>query len=105
MIQKNIRCFQKRNLSCSLHIYKKNRFSFLQISQQYDYIITGAGCAGLSLAVRMIQSGKFANKKILLADADTKNKNDRTWCFWEKQEGLFEPIVYTLNNLFKILFS
>jgi lycopene beta-cyclase len=23
-----------------------------------------------------------------------KNKNDRTWCFWEKGEGLFEPIIY-----------
>jgi glycine/D-amino acid oxidase-like deaminating enzyme len=38
----------------------------LNSSNQYDYIIAGAGCAGLSLAVHMIHSGKFSNKKILI---------------------------------------
>jgi lycopene beta-cyclase len=41
----------------------------------------------------MIQSGKFKDKKILLIDKE-KQKNDRTWCFWEKEPGLFELIVY-----------
>ena len=59
----------------------------------YDYIIAGAGCAGLSLAVHMIHSGKFNDKKILIVDKEEKNKNDRTWCFWEKERGLFEPVV------------
>src|SRR5688572_10355218 len=63
-------------------------------SEGFDYIITGAGCAGLSLLVRLIQSGNFANKKILLVDKEDKNKNDRTWCFWEKEIGFFESIVY-----------
>jgi lycopene beta-cyclase len=62
--------------------------------KNYDYIIAGAGCAGLSLLVHMIESGKLTDKKILLVDKDKKNKNDRTWCFWEKQKGLFEKIVY-----------
>ncbi|RYD79564.1 MAG: lycopene cyclase [Sphingobacteriales bacterium] len=26
--------------------------------------------------------------------AINKNENDRTWCFWEKTEGFFEPIVF-----------
>ena len=52
------------------------------------------GCAGLSLAVRMIRSGKLAGKKMLLVDREEKNSNDRTWCFWEKEPGLFEEIVY-----------
>jgi lycopene beta-cyclase len=42
----------------------------------------------------MIQSGKFADKKILLVDKDEKNINNRTWCFWETQPGLFEPVVH-----------
>jgi len=42
----------------------------------------------------MIRSGKFADKKILLIDKEIKNKNDRTWCFWETQPGFFEDIVY-----------
>lgn len=64
------------------------------MKQQYDYIITGAGCAGLSLAMHLMESKKFGDKKILLIDKTAKNKNDRTWCFWEKGAGLFEPIVH-----------
>jgi len=60
----------------------------------YDYIITGAGCAGLSLLRRMMVHPFFRNKKILLIDKEQKNNNDRTWCFWEQQPGLFEEIVY-----------
>lgn len=40
----------------------------------------------------MIQSGRFSDKKILLIDSDSKNKNDRTWCFWDS-EKLFDEIV------------
>lgn len=42
----------------------------------------------------MIKSGKFAQKKILLIDKDLKQRNDRTWSFWETKPGLFEEIVY-----------
>lgn len=62
---------------------------------KYDYIIAGAGCAGMSLLVHMIQSGSFADKRILLVDKVKKNSNDRTWCFWETTPGMFEPIVFS----------
>jgi len=42
----------------------------------------------------MLRSGKFSDKKILLIDREPKTRNDRTWCFWEKEAGFFEPIVY-----------
>ncbi|MEO8712280.1 MAG: lycopene cyclase family protein [Parafilimonas sp.] len=61
---------------------------------KYDYIITGAGCAGLSLLRSMMQHAFFNNKKILLLDKKEKINNDRTWCFWEQQHGIFEDIVY-----------
>ena len=60
----------------------------------YDHIICGAGCSGLSLAVRMIRSGHFSGQKILLIDKAPKNLNDRTWCFWEQQAGYFEAVVH-----------
>lgn len=56
------------------------------------------GCAGLSLAVHMIRSGKFSEKKILLIDKEKKEKNDRTWCFWETGDGAFEEVVYRRWN-------
>ena len=42
----------------------------------------------------MLQHDFFSNKKILVADKSTKTQNDRTWCFWEKQAGVFESIVH-----------
>jgi len=66
----------------------------LQLSSKYDFIFTGAGCAALSLVMRMINCGKFTDKKILLIDKERKITNDRTWCFWEKENGFFESIVY-----------
>ena len=66
----------------------------MKTSARYDFIICGAGCAGLSLAMHMINSGKFSDKKILLIDKDPKHANDRTWCFWQKSHGLFEQVVY-----------
>ncbi len=70
----------------------------MELSYKYDYIFTGVGCAALSLVMRMIKSGKFADKKILLIDNEPKTKNDRTWCFWEKENGFFEEIVYRKWN-------
>lgn len=64
------------------------------MQKQYDYIITGAGCAGLSLLMRLLQEPSLCNKNILVIDADKKNSNDRTWCFWEEGKGLFEPIIH-----------
>lgn len=62
--------------------------------KHYDYIITGAGAAGLSILMRMIENPFFASKQILVVDKVPKDKNDRTWCFWEEKPGLFEPVVH-----------
>jgi len=55
--------------------------------QKYDYIITGMGATGLMLAYQMTLDSFFDQKKILLIDKETKDQNDRTWCFWEKGNG------------------
>lgn len=60
---------------------------------KYDYIITGTGAAGLSLAYYLSQSA-LNEKRVLLIDRVQKNKNDRTWCFWESGENPFEAIVH-----------
>ena len=64
------------------------------MKNQYDYIISGAGAAGFSLLVRMIQNPFFQGKNILVVDKAPKESNDRTWCFWEKTAGIFEPVVH-----------
>ncbi len=63
------------------------------MKKHYDYIITGAGLAGLSLLMRMMQHPFFDSASILVVDATDKNVNDRTWCFWEEKPDIFESIV------------
>lgn len=60
----------------------------------YNYIITGAGCSGLSLLLRILQQPALKDKSILIIDKLPKNTNDRTWCFWEDKPGFFESIVH-----------
>lgn len=59
----------------------------------YDYIIIGAGAAGLLLADALGSDSYFSTKSILIIDKDDKTKNDRTWCFWEKGVGDFDMIL------------
>lgn len=60
----------------------------------YDYIIIGAGAAGLMLADSLGKDDFFASKSILILEKDDKSKNDRTWCFWEKENGAFDNILH-----------
>lgn len=70
----------------------------------YDYIIAGAGCAGLSLAYLMLQSGLLESHTLLLLDTSAKIGNDRTWCFWEQAPGIFEPIVMKRWEYLRVVF-
>lgn len=70
---------------------------------KYDYIIVGAGASGLMMAYRMAKDSFFADKTILILDKEKKTKNDRTWCFWEQNNGEWDDI---LNHSWKnILFK
>lgn len=59
----------------------------------YDYIIAGSGLAGLSLLYRLLLDKDLQNKTILVVDKVKKADNDRTWCYWEKGDSIFEDIV------------
>ena len=61
--------------------------------KHYDYIFTGTGLAALMTVYKMIESGKFADRSILLIDESTKKENDRTWCFWEQKQSKWENSI------------
>lgn len=60
----------------------------------YDYIIAGAGGAGLSLLHYLLASPILSNKQILVIDQSLNKTNDRTWCFWEMGDHEFESLVH-----------
>ena len=59
----------------------------------YDYIIAGAGGAGLSLLHYLMEAPSLSSKSILVIDKSFQKTNDRTWCFWEKNISAFENLV------------
>jgi len=61
--------------------------------KHYDYIFTGAGLSALMTVYKMVQSGSFTDKSILLLDEKNKKANDRTWCFWRTNDSLWEPSI------------
>ncbi len=62
-------------------------------SQYYDFAIVGAGAAGLNLARTIISDPFFDEARVIMLDKEIKDKNDRTWCFWEKGSGQWDTII------------
>ncbi|MFV8325627.1 lycopene cyclase family protein [Flavobacterium sp. ZS1P14] len=67
--------------------------------KHFDYIFTGTGLSALMTVYKMVLSEKFKDKSILLIDENTKKTNDRTWCFWEKNNTVWEDSVSKKWNL------
>lgn len=63
-------------------------------NQHYDIIICGGGAAGLLLAHGLLQDNYFDNFRILILEKKAKNKNDRTWCFWENGSGKWDHLLH-----------
>ncbi|MEL1255607.1 lycopene cyclase family protein [Flavobacterium sp. DGU38] len=61
--------------------------------QHFNYIFTGTGLSALMTVYKMVLSGKFVDKTILLLDENAKKTNDRTWCFWAKEETIWDSII------------
>lgn len=47
----------------------------------YDIIITGAGCAGMQLMRAFIQDPLYKNQRILLLDDGKSAQQLKSWCF------------------------
>jgi len=58
----------------------------------YDYVIAGAGLAGLSLACRLVRSPAGAGT-IHIVDPSPAPLQGRLWSYWTGQPSIFDPIV------------
>ncbi|QSS97575.1 lycopene cyclase family protein [Psychroflexus sp. ALD_RP9] len=60
----------------------------------FKYIIVGAGAAGLHLTLAMLRQNLLkSNEKLLIIEPGLKKQNDKTWCFWEKEQGNWNQIL------------
>lgn len=69
----------------------------------FDLIIIGAGCAGLSLGMQLASLRAQAPRTLLL-ESRTAYENDRTWCFWGDEQTPFATLArhswqrFSVNN-------
>jgi lycopene beta-cyclase len=63
----------------------------------FDIIILGAGCAGLSLINYLLDSS-LKNKKILLIDEEDTNRKMKTWCYWAPEPLSIHPKSFTIRS-------
>ena len=61
--------------------------------KEFDYIIRGGGCAGLSLAYQMDISEKLLNKTLAIIEPRYEYKRDKIWSFWKTSNHNFEDCI------------
>ena len=61
--------------------------------KEFDYIIIGGGCAGLSLAYELEIHEKLKNKTLAIIEPRENYKRDKTWSFWKVTSHNFEDCV------------
>ena len=72
--------------------------------KEFDYIIIGGGCAGLSLAYELEIYEKLKNKTLAIIEPREEYKRDKTWSFWKVFNHNFEDCVkkswdnFTINS-------
>ena len=61
--------------------------------KEFDYIIIGGGCAGLSLAYELEINEKLKDKTLAIIELRTEYKKDKTWSFWKVADHNFDDCV------------
>jgi lycopene beta-cyclase len=51
--------------------------------KEFDYVIIGGGCAGLSLAYELEIHNKLEGKTLAIIEPRIEYKRDKTWSFWK----------------------
>ena len=70
--------------------------------KEFDYVIIGGGCAGLSLAYELEIHHKLKNKTLAIIETREEYKRDKTWSFWKVFDHNFDDCVIKSWNNFTI---
>ena len=61
--------------------------------REFDYVIIGGGCAGLSLAYELEIHEKLKDKSLAIIEPRDEYKRDKTWSFWKVISHNFDDCV------------
>ena len=70
--------------------------------KEFNYIIKGGGCAGLSLAYELEIHDKLKNKTLAIIEPREEYKKDKTWSFWRVFSHNFDDCIKKSWNNFTI---
>ena len=70
--------------------------------REFNYVIIGGGCAGLSLAYELEINSKLKDKTLAIVETRKEYKRDKTWSFWKVFDHNFEDCVIKSWNNFTI---
>ena len=70
--------------------------------KEFDYVIIGGGCAGLSLAYELELHNKLLDKTLAIIEPRKEYKRDKTWSFWKTFDHNFNDCVIKNWNSFSI---
>ncbi len=70
--------------------------------KEFDYIILGGGCAGLSLAYELDINKKLNAKTLAIVETRDEYRRDKTWSFWKVTDHNFDDCVIKSWNNFSI---
>ena len=72
--------------------------------KEFNYIIIGGGCAGLSLAYELEINDKLKDKTLAIIEPRDEYKRDKTWSFWRVSDHNFDDCIkkswtnFTINT-------
>ena len=61
--------------------------------KEFDYVIIGGGCSGLSLAFELELNEKLKDKTLAIIEPRKEYKKDKTWSFWKTTSHNFDDCV------------
>ena len=70
--------------------------------KEFNYIIIGGGCSGLSLAYELETHKKLKDKTLAIIEPRDKYERDKTWSFWKVFNHNFEDCVKKSWNNFTV---
>ena len=70
--------------------------------KEFDFVIIGGGCAGLSLAYELEINNRLKDKTLAIIENRKEYKRDRTWSFWKVFDHNFDDCVIKSWNNFTI---
>ena len=73
--------------------------------REFDYIIIGGGCAGLSVAYELEINEKLKNKTLAIIEPRIEYKKDKTWSFWKVAEHNFDDCVKKSWENFSLIYQ